>query len=183
MCKSMKRQVVRGTQVAAMRLGEEGFTLIELLVVIVILGFAAAIAVPMMSSAASFQIRSAGNKVAADLEYAKSMAISRGQNHSVVFNTANESYQIQDSGGSVVDNPVKPGHDYEVDFANDDRLNDVDINSALFNNKDTVTFDYLGSPFDKDGTALNSGTITLKAGSHTKTITVEPVTGFISISD
>ena len=209
MCKSKERQIVRGSKAGGQRLvlsygvgirlfrrgkclndlestggsGERGFTLIELLVVVVILGFAAAIAVPMMSSATSFQIRSASNKVAADLEYAKSMAISRGQNHSVIFNTGSESYEIRDSSG-VIKDPVKGGDNlYQVDFANDSRLGSVDIATALFDGAGTVTFDYLGSPFNSTGAALNSGTLTLQAGSFTKTITVEPVTGFISISD
>jgi len=165
------------------RSGDGGFTLIELLVVIVILGFAAAIAVPMMSSATSFQIRAGANKVAADLEYAKSTAISQGQNHSVVFDTASESYEIQDSTGTVIEDPARPSQNYAVDFANDSRLGSVDIYTALFDGTATVTFDYLGSPFNGTGAALNSGTITLQAGSYDRTITVEPVTGFISISD
>jgi len=53
-----------------------GFTLVELLIVIVIITIAALTAIPMMSSAASVQIRSAANMLTADLEYTKSMAIS-----------------------------------------------------------------------------------------------------------
>jgi len=56
---------------------KNGFTLIELMIVIVILSITALTAIPMLSSGASMQIRSAANMIAADLEYAKSMAISR----------------------------------------------------------------------------------------------------------
>jgi len=56
-----------------------GFTAIELLVVVMIMAIAAFTVVPMLSSASSMQIRSAANMIMADLEYAKSMAISRGQ--------------------------------------------------------------------------------------------------------
>jgi type II secretion system protein H len=160
-----------------------GFTLIELLIVLVILGIAAAIAVPMMSSAASMQLRAAGGMVAADLEYAKSMAISRGQRYSVVFNAANETYEIRDPNNAVIEHPVRKGHDYAVDFANDGRLNRIDIVSANFDGNSTVRFDYLGSPFNQAGGDLNSGTITLQAGDSTRTVTVEPVTGFIAVSD
>ena len=74
-----------------LRAQRSGFTMIEILIVVVIIAMAAMMAIPMMTSAGSMQIRSAANMIAADLEYAKSMAISRQQNYSVVFNTANDS--------------------------------------------------------------------------------------------
>lgn len=150
-----------------------GFTIIEIIIVVVILAIAALAAVPMMSSAASLQIRSAANMIAADLEYAKSMAISRGKNFSVVFDENTDSYRIEDQDG-VISHPVKKGFNYEIDFRNDGRLSKVDITNANFNTVQTVTFDCLGSPID-------GGTVTLQADGNTKTITVEPITGFISI--
>ena len=164
-----------------------GFTVIEILIVVVIIGIAAMMAIPMMTSAASMQIRSAANMIAADLEYAKSMAISRGQIFSVVFDKAAESYRIENQDGNVIAHPVKKGFDYVVDFRNDSRLDKVDIADVDFDpaSSHTITFDYLGSPYSGSGTSnpLNSGVITLQAGGTTTTITVEPVTGFISISD
>lgn len=151
-----------------------GFTIVEIVIVVVIISIAALIAVPMMSSAASLQIRSAANMVAADLEYARSMAISRGQNYSVVFDQAAESYKIVDQLGNTIQHPVKKGFDYVIDFKNDSRLNRVDITSAVFDTDQTVVFDCLGSPD-------TGGSVVLQAGGETKTITVEPVTGFISI--
>lgn len=162
-----------------------GFTLVEILVVVVILAIAAMMAIPMMSSASSVQLRSAANMIAADLEYAKSMAISTGQNFSVVFDEAAESYSIEDQNGSVVGHPVKKGFDYTIDFSSDARLSEVDILDADFDSTSTVTFDYLGSPYSGSGTGnpLNSGVIRLKADDFSRTITVEPVTGFVSISN
>ena len=164
-----------------------GFTIIEILIVVVLIGIAAMIAVPMMSSAGSMQIRSAANMIAADLEYAKSMAISRGQNFSVVFDKTTESYRIKNQDGDTITHPVKKGFDYVIDFQNDSRLNRVGIVDADFDSdsSQTITFDYLGSPYSGTGisTPLNSGTITLQAGVINKTIAIEPVTGYISISD
>jgi len=114
--------------------------------------------------------------VAADLEYAKSMAITRGRDFSVVFNAATESYQIQDEDGVIIPHPVKKGFDYEVNFSNDSRLNKVDVDNVNFNSTSTVTFDYLGTPD-------NGGDITLEADGVIVTITVEPVTGFVTISE
>ncbi|MFC1633897.1 GspH/FimT family protein [Planctomycetota bacterium] len=150
-----------------------GFTVIELLVVVVILAIAAMTAIPMMSSASSMQIRSAANLIMADLEYAKSMAITRGQNYSVVFDAAADSYQIEDQDNNVISHPVKKGFNYIVSFPNDSRLNRVDVTNVDFNTNQRVLFDCLGSPD-------NGGTVSLQAGNTTATVTVEPVTGFIS---
>ena len=149
-----------------------GFTMIEILILAVILTIVALTAVPMLSSAGTIQIRAASNMIAADLEYAKSMAISRGQHYSVVFYQNAERYQIEDPGG-VIPHPVKKG-DYIVDFQNDSRLSRVDISSVNFGGWPEVAFDSLGSPD-------NGGTVTLQANGATVTITVEPITGYISI--
>jgi len=151
-----------------------GFTVIEMLIIVVIIAIAALTAVPMMSSAASMQIRSAANMITADLEYAKSMAISRGQSFSVVLDENTDSYRIEDQDNNVIPHPVKKGFDYVVDFRNDSRLNKVDITNVDFNATGRVKFDFLGSPD-------NGGIISLQAGEMTSIVRVEPVTGFISI--
>jgi prepilin-type N-terminal cleavage/methylation domain-containing protein len=151
-----------------------GFTMIEIVIVIVVIGIAAMLAIPMMSSAASLQIRSAANMLAADLEYAKSMAISRGQNYSVIFNKDTDSYTIVGPDGNPIEHPVKKGSSYVVSFQNESRLSRVDITSATFGTDQTVVFDCLGSPD-------SGGSVVLQADGTTKTVMVEPVTGFISI--
>jgi prepilin-type N-terminal cleavage/methylation domain-containing protein len=163
-----------------------GFTLIEVMLVVVILAIAAMMAIPFAVSGASTQLKSAATIIASDLEYAKSMAISRGQNYSVVFDPGAESYQIEDVNGVVIDHPVKKGFPYTVSFAADSRFDRVDISSAVFDAQSTVSFDYLGSPYSGSGAGaspLNSGIITLSAAGTTMTVNVEPVTGYITISD
>jgi len=160
-----------------------GFTLVELLIVVTILSIAAAIVVPMASSAGSMQIRAAVNMVAADLEYAKSMAISRGQNYSVVFDKVNETYQIEDSNGDVIEHPVNVGTTYVVSFGPGSRFDHVEIEDVDFDLTSEVVFDYLGSPHNGTGNPLNAGAVTLQAGDVTRAVNVEPVTGFISVSE
>ena len=162
-----------------------GFTLIEIIVVVVILGIAALLAVPMLSSAADTQLRSAANMMAADMEYARSMAISRQQYYMVVFDSTNNSYEVQDSGGTVIAHPLNSSGGLSVVFGDDSRLEKVEITSADFDGSasETISFDYLGSPYKGVGvgTALVSGTISLSAGDFSMTITVEPVTGYVTI--
>ncbi len=156
-------------------LKSSGFTIIELIAVVVIIAIAALIAIPMMSSASGTQLRSAANMIAADLEYAKSMAISRQKTYKVIFDKNTESYRIEDET-SVIGHPVKIGSDYVVNFSADSRVSEVDIVSVNFNSNEKVEFNYLGSPD-------NGGVISIAAGTVTMTITVEPVTGFITISN
>jgi prepilin-type N-terminal cleavage/methylation domain-containing protein len=159
-----------------------GFTLVEILIVVVILGITAMMVIPMIGSAGQMQLRSAVNMISADMEYAKSLAISRGQTFSVVFNESNESYSIKDKDGNVILHPVKKGFDYVVEFGKE-RLDRVNIATARFDTTNTVKFDYLGSPWNGNNTELNSGIITLQADGTTVTVSVEPVTGFISASN
>jgi len=131
----------------------------------------------MLSSAGTIQIRAASNMIAADLEYAKSMAISRGQHYSVVFDQNADSYQLEDQAGNVIPHPVKKGFDYVIDFQSDSRLSRVDIAGANFGGAggvNDVTFDSLGSPD-------SGGVVALQASGTAVTITVVPITGYISI--
>ena len=175
MCRNINAGIVR-----------HRFTMIELLVVVAILAIAAAIVVPMASSAGSMQLRAAVNMVAADLEYAKSMSISRGRRYAVVFDKTTETYRVTDASGTTISHPVKTGFLYTVDFRDDGRLGQVDIVDVSFDSKNAVSFDSLGSPWSGTGgsaTQLNSGVITLQAGGITRTVNVEPVTGYISVSN
>ena len=158
-----------------LRAQRSGFTMIEILIVVVIIAIAGMIAIPMMTSAGSMQIRSAANMIAADLEYAKSMAISRQKTYAVVFDDLTESYQIEDPNG-VINHPVKKGFQYVMNFNNDSRLSKVDIAGVDFGGSSRIEFDYLGSP-------NNGGVISLQAGETTATINVEPVTGYITIGE
>jgi len=168
------------------RYGRQGFTLVEIIIVVMILGIAAYMTVPMVTNAADIQVRAAANRLAADIDYAKGLAITHQSSYSIVFDESGESYRIQDENGVPVDNPVTPG-DFVVNFSTDSRLSQVDIVSADFDSdvSNALTFDYLGSPYSGTDTSapLNSGQITLQADDFTLTVDVEPVTGYVTISD
>jgi len=164
------------------RSGFSGFTVIELIVVCVIISITALIAIPMIGSAASDQAGSAANILAADIEYAKNLAISRQQNYYVVFDTTNNSYEVQDKDRNVISHPVNSGKDFVVKFDEDNRLGRVKIKTVDFDSSDTVFFDYLGSPYNGFSNPLNSGSVILEAGEYSLTISIEPVTGYITIN-
>ena len=130
----------------------------------------------MLSSAGNMQLDSAANMIAADLEYAKGIAVSRGQNFTVSFDVTADSYQIEDSTDNVISHPVKKGFAYIVNIRQDSRLSRVDIVEANFSPSDEVTFDYLGSPD-------SGGFVRLRANGVDVRVNVEAVTGYISIED
>jgi len=160
-----------------LRWSGRGFTIIEILIVVVILAIAAMTAIPMISSAGSIQVRSVASMIAADLEYAKSLAITKGQDFSVVFDTSGDSYEIKmgDQNGTTILHPVKKGFDYVIDLQ-DEGLGKADITGAAFGGNPHVKFDYLGSPD-------NGGTVTVQGGGATLTISVEAVTGYITVAN
>jgi hypothetical protein len=122
--------------------------------------------------------------VAADLEYAKSLAITEGQYHGAVFDTGAESYRIIDQAGSTVKNPIHAAQDYAFSFPGS-YLSQVDIVSADFRYTSTIQFDSLGSPYNGDSpTPLaleDTGKVVLSAAGLTKEIWISAVTGIITI--
>jgi len=159
---------------------KKAFTIVELIIVMVIISIVSMIAIPMLSSAADTQVRSAANILAADIEYTKNLAITHQKNYSVVFDIDNNTYRICDKDLVVIEHPVT-GKPYSVNFTNESRLSRVDISSALFDGSNKLTFDYLGSPYNGSSNPLNSGEIILDADSFSMTIQVQAVTGYLTI--
>jgi prepilin-type N-terminal cleavage/methylation domain-containing protein len=159
-----------------------GFTLVEIIVVVVLLAIVSLTAIPVLSSAADMQVRSAADKIAADLDYAKGLAITHQKTYTVVFAPSEEKYQVQDSTGTILKHPLRNG-DFIEDFTKDRRVKKVNIVSTNLSGN-AVTFDYLGTPYAGTGTSspLNAaGEITLQADSFTLVVKIEPVTGYVSI--
>ena len=163
---------------------ERGFTLIEIIVVVVILAIAAAMVLPMVSSASGLQARAAADMVYADLDYVRGLAMSQGKVYRVTFDTGGESYHVDDQNGSLIDHPVTVGQDFAFAFPGS-RLGNVDIVSVDFDTEDTIAFDYLAIPYSYNGSNYKkleaSGEIVFQAGGVSCTLTVEPETGNMTI--
>lgn len=159
-----------------------GFTLIEIIAVVVILAIAAMIAIPAFSGASEMQLKSAADKLAADIEYAKSLAVTTQKVHRVTFNVNAKSYDIRDmSTNTIVTDPVRKAP-FTVAYPTDARLSSVTLQSATFGGGASIQFDATGTPQNSGGTALSAnGTVVLAAKGQTFTIVVAPVTGYVSI--
>ncbi|MBN1764296.1 MAG: type II secretion system protein [Sedimentisphaerales bacterium] len=161
---------------------DKGFTLVEMLVVIVIIGIAATVVIPMIGDNSDMQLTSASRKLITDLLWAQTVSISTQQRYQVVFDTANETYEIQDQDGTVINDPITKAP-ARMDYTVDNYLRSVEIATANFDGHNSVWFDRMGAPYSGaiiDNTPLTSGQIVLAGGEQTVTVNVEPVTGRIT---
>ncbi len=162
-----------------------GFTLIEILGVIVILGIASAVIVPQISTRDDLKAAAMARVIMADLAYAQDRSIAMQKVHYVRFDVAAGTYDVLDSMSPVtrITHPVDKGpYLVQVGAGRNDSLKVVTINSADFDGQPVIAFDELGVPYSYNAataarTPLNAGTITLKSGAFTLSVTVSPFSG------
>ena len=162
-----------------------GFTLAEVLVVVVILGIAAAVAVPMVGSTDGMVVTSAARELSSTILFAQTAAIAYQQQYQVVFNTVSNSYEVQDSVGSVINDPLS-SEPYRVDFSADARRSNTTLVSVDFDGTSVLWFDHMGMPYGgaiaSNPPPLTTGNVVLQVGDQQMTVQVEPVTGRININ-
>ncbi len=76
------------------------FTLLELLLVVAIVAVLASVLLPSAQPAVHEQLRSTARIVAADLAYARSLAVSNGDNYKVAFDLNENRYVLTHSGAN-----------------------------------------------------------------------------------
>jgi len=64
----------------------KGFTLIELVLVLVIMGLLTSLVAPAITSLTGLKLKTAARRIAAGLRYARSQAVTTGNDYQVVFN-------------------------------------------------------------------------------------------------
>ncbi len=155
------------------RLSRGGYTLAEILVVVMILSIAAAMVIPNVISTTDMQAVGAARIIAADLQYAQSVAISTQIPVTVQFDPAGESYSLSNASGLLIHPMNKTG--YTIRFSSLNGYDRLDMTSASFGGTTSVTFDEMGS-------ADSSGTVVVQAGAHIYRIAVAPATGKVTVT-
>ena len=159
------------------RAQEAGYTLIEIVIVVILVGILSALALPrFVSPSASLAAR----RLAADIQYAKELAIRLHEEKCGVFFMDSSTYRVfQDDDVSTAAFDPVTGGDFEVSISG--LFSDATLDSNFGN---TLKFDALGTPLDGSDAKLTSppaNEITITSGGETWTITVEPNTGKVTL--
>jgi len=152
-----------------------GFTLVEIIVVVLILAICAAVVIPNVVNTSDMQATSAARMIAADLQYAQSLAIASQDPISVTFDVSAEQYFLHKANESApLDHPITK-QDYVTDFRSRRGFERLDVVSASFGGTAVVTFDELGAP-------ESAGTVILQAGPHVYQVDVATATGKVTVA-
>ena len=154
----------------ASRLGQHrsGFSVVELTLVALIVGIIAAAAVPRFSDAlARYRTDAAAQRVAADLNYARQVAMNHGVTQPVAFTLATNSYSMANTP-----HPDSPGLTYDVDLMSTQYPATLAV--VDFGGSTTVTFDIFGLP---DA----GGSVTVDSDGNQRIVNLDAVTGVATV--
>jgi type II secretion system protein H len=164
------------------RIARAGFTLVELMIVLVVLAIIAAVVLPNIGSSADTQVTSAARVVAGDLELARSMALTTQRPHALVFRLDRAAYKVVANylgepynSVDAVTHPVKSGEDFEVVLADLGGMGTVVVTDVDLGGDSYVTFSAEGEP-------SSGGSVTIAAGASEAVVSVEALTGAVSVA-
>jgi Tfp pilus assembly protein FimT len=175
-----------------------GFTLVDSLMVVFLLGIIATLALPILHGAVDgSQLSGAAAEVVTALEFAQMTAMTTGTDTRVTIDAGAETIlverftpdedllgseteldeeDVEDASFTTMGHPLNRGTDYNINLADQGLYGSVvDIASAAFGPDNFVTFNSLGAP-------SACGTVTLFLGSIGIVVTVDSLTGKVTLS-
>src|SRR3954469_13332677 len=91
----------QGRAMGGAQASQLGLTLVELLLTIAVLGILAAILIPQLTGDLPERLTAGAQAVAADLDYARSLAVANNSPYSITFDPANNLYYLRHSGANA----------------------------------------------------------------------------------
>lgn len=178
-----------------MRLGQRGYSLLELVAVVFILGIAASVAIPHISTVDPDGLDIAAEEIAQAMRYARSEAIRTGEPRGFRQSTSNRRIRVfrPDTTTSPwtlnydVYHPVsKKLYDIELDahpFAAVSSISHNTVYRGTCNTTENVYFDEGGVPrcADPETVLLDQFDVTLTLDGHSRTVTLHGVTGRVTV--
>lgn len=155
---------------------QDGFTLIELIAVILIISILSAVAM-MNWQAGIIDLGGEAKQLAGDIRYTQSLAMTKGQRYYLIKQSAT-TYQIMNAAGTAIT--------LETGSTTMTLNNGITFGTLTNLPNNLIAFDGRGTPYttsSSPGTALAAtATIPLVSGSSTKTISILPQTGSVTVS-
>ena len=145
---------------------QPGFTLIELVVVLVLLGILAAYVAPKFDSGESTTLSQA-ELLAQNIRHAQAIAVA--QHKTLTVDVAGGSYSVKE-GAAIINDP-RSGSAFSVS-----------LEEGVTSSTGSVDFDYMGRPLSGGSFISSATSFTLASGAASSTVSVTPVTGFVSVS-
>ncbi len=164
-------------------IARSAFSLVELVAVMAVIAAMSVVAAASFGTIETRRAGAAATEILAELTHARDRAVAGGTVWWVVFDTANDGYQL------LAEDPASPGRanaaipaGVPVSYAGElgtSRSVGVGLVSAVFDGGTEIGFDRLGRPFATGEIALvTQGRVELSKG---YAVTVEPVTGHVRL--
>jgi type II secretory pathway pseudopilin PulG len=171
---------------------------VEVAIVALMVGIIAVAAIPTLSSSLEdARLTAAASEVVTAFEFAQLSAATTGRQTQAIIKSGSGRIEVKQykiiadlfTGGDTLASadvesgtfeymqyPLKKGTDYNIQMQDEDRFKGVEITVSSFDTGASVFFDSLGTP-------SKGGSVTLTLGSRQMAVTLDALTGKVTVTD